>query len=126
LLCARSSSQAACTIGGNIAANSGGPHTLKYGVTVNHTLGVELVTPDGDIVWLGGKVEGAPGYDLLGTCVGSEGTFGIVTRAWVKLTKLPQSANTMLAIFDDFDEGAQAVSDVIAAGIIPAALGNAG
>jgi glycolate oxidase len=116
------SSQAACTIGGNIAANSGGPHTLKYGVTVNHTLGVELVTPDGDIVWLGGKVEGAPGYDLLGTCVGSEGTFGIVTRAWVKLTKLPQSANTMLAIFDDFDEGAQAVSDVIAAGIIPAAL----
>jgi glycolate oxidase len=116
------SSQAACTIGGNIAVNSGGPHTLKYGITVNHTLSVELVMPDGDIVWLGGKVEGAPGYDLLGTCVGSEGTFGIVTRAWVKLTKLPQSANTMLAIFDDFDEGAQAVSDVIAAGIIPAAL----
>jgi glycolate oxidase len=71
------SSQAACTIGGNIAANSGGPHTLKYGVTVNHTLGVELVTPDGDIVWLGGKVEGAPGYDLLGTCVGSEGTLAL-------------------------------------------------
>ncbi|MBV9866637.1 MAG: FAD-binding protein [Abitibacteriaceae bacterium] len=116
------SSQAACTIGGNIANNSGGPHTLKYGVTVNHTLGVELVLPNGDVVWLGGKVEGIPGYDLLGPCVGSEGTFGIVTRAWVKLTKLPEAANTMLAIFDDFDASAQAVSNIIAAGIIPAAL----
>ena len=115
------SSQAACTIGGNIAENSGGPHTLKYGVTVNHTLGVELVTPDGEIVWLGGKVE-TPGIDLLGACVGSEGTFGIITRAWVNLARLPQQANTMLAIFDDFDAGAQAVSNVIAAGIIPAAL----
>jgi glycolate oxidase len=116
------SSQAACTIGGNIAANSGGPHTLKYGVTVNHTLGVELVTPEGEIVWLGGKVEGAPGFDLLGACVGSEGTFGVVTRAWVNLARLPQCAHTMLAIFDDFDEAAQSVSNVIAAGIIPAAL----
>ncbi len=116
------SSQAACTIGGNIANNSGGPHTLKYGVTVNHTLGVELVTPEGEIVWLGGRTAGAPGLDLLGACVGSEGTFGIVTRAWVNLARLPQSAHTMLAIFDDFDEGAQAVSNVIAAGIIPAAL----
>jgi glycolate oxidase len=116
------SSQAACTIGGNIAANSGGPHTLKYGVTVNHTLGVELVTPEGEVLWLGGKVEGAPGLDFLGVCVGSEGTFGIVTRAWVKLSKLPQSAHTLLAIFDDFDQGAQAVSNIIAAGIVPAAL----
>ncbi|HEX8833956.1 MAG TPA: FAD-linked oxidase C-terminal domain-containing protein [Abditibacteriaceae bacterium] len=116
------SSQAACTIGGNIAENSGGPHTLKYGVTVNHTLGVELVTPDGEIVWLGGRVEGMPGFDLLGACVGSEGTFGIVTRAWVKLARLPEAANTMLAIYDDFDAAAQSVSDVIAAGIIPAAL----
>lgn len=116
------SSQAACTIGGNIANNSGGPHTLKYGVTVNHTLGAELVLPNGEVVWLGGKVEGMPGYDLLGPCVGSEGTFGIITRAWVKLTKLPSSAHTMLAIFDDFDDAAQAVSNVIAAGIIPAAL----
>ncbi|MDF2440562.1 MAG: glycolate oxidase [Abditibacteriota bacterium] len=115
------SSQAACTIGGNIAANSGGPHTLKYGVTVNHTLGVELVLPDGEVVWLGDKVTG-PGYDLLGACVGSEGTFGIVTKAWVNLARLPQSANTMLAIFDDFDAAAQSVSNVIAAGIIPAAL----
>jgi glycolate oxidase len=116
------SSQAACTIGGNIAANSGGPHTLKYGVTVNHTLGVEMVLPDGEIVWLGSRAGNAPGYDLLGACVGSEGTFGIVTRAWVNLARLPQSANTMLAIFDDFDAAAQSVSDVIGAGIIPAAL----
>ncbi len=116
------SSQAACTIGGNIAANSGGPHTLKYGVTVNHTLGVEIVLPDGEIVELGGRVEGTPGLDLLGVVVGSEGTFGIVTRAWVKLVPLPQKAHTMLAIFDDFDAAAQSVSDVIAAGIIPAAL----
>ena len=116
------SSQAACTIGGNIAANSGGPHTLKYGVTVNHTLGVELVTPEGDIVWLGGRTASTRGYDLLGACVGSEGTFGIVTRAWVNLAPLPQATNTLLAIFDDFDEGAQCVSNIIAAGIIPAAL----
>lgn len=116
------SSQAACTIGGNIANNSGGPHTLKYGITVNHTLGVELVLPNGDIVWLGGEVEGMPGYDLLGTCVGSEGTFGIVTKAWVKLTPVAKEVYTMLAIFDDFDVAAQTVSNVIAAGIIPAAL----
>ena len=116
------SSQAACTIGGNIAANSGGPHTLKYGVTVNHTLGVELVLPDGEVVWLGSGVEGAPGYDLLGTLCGSEGTFGVVTRAWVKLSRVPQVAHTMLAIFDDFDDAARAVSNVIGAGIIPAAL----
>jgi glycolate oxidase len=116
------SSQAACTLGGNIAANSGGPHTLKYGVTVNHTLGVEMVLPDGKIVWLGGEVEGAPGFDLLGAVVGSEGTLGIVTRAWVKLSPLPAAAHTMLAIFDEFDDAAQCVSNVIAAGIIPAAL----
>ena len=116
------SSQAACTIGGNISNNSGGPHTLKYGITVNHTLGVELVLPSGEVVWLGGEVEGIPGFDLLGTCVGSEGTFGIVTKAWVKLTPIAKSVHTMLAIFDDFDAAAQSVSNVIAAGIIPAAL----
>src|SRR5439155_1660598 len=88
----------------------------------NHALGVEIVLPDGETVWLGGAVEGMPGYDLLGVAVGSEGTFGIVTRAWVKLTPVPLPARTMLAIFDDFDKAAQCVSDVIAAGIIPAAL----
>ena len=120
------SSQAACTIGGNIAANSGGPHTLKYGITVNHTLAVELVLPDGEVVWLGGDengaVEGGLGYDLVGACVGSEGTFGIVTRAWVKLSPLPRHAATMLAIFDDFDQAVQSVTNVIGAGITPAAL----
>lgn len=116
------SSQAACTIGGNIANNSGGPHTLKYGITVNHTLGVELVLPNGEVIWLGGEVEDMPGFDLLGNCVGSEGTFGIVTKAWVKLTPVTKSVYTMLAIFDDFDAAAQTVSNVIAAGIIPAAL----
>jgi glycolate oxidase len=116
------SSQAACTIGGNIANNSGGPHTLKYGVTVNHALGVELVLPDGEVVWIGGKTESTPGYDLLGALVGSEGTFGIVTKAWVKIVPMAQHASTLLAIFDDFDAAAQCVSDIIAAGIIPAAL----
>jgi len=116
------SSQAAATIGGGIANNSGGPHTLKYGVTVNHTLGVELVLPNGEVTWIGGKTESTPGYDLLGAVVGSEGTFGIVTKAWVKLVPLPQHASTLLAIFDDFDSAAQCVSDVIGAGIIPAAL----
>ena len=116
------SSQAAATIGGGIANNSGGPHTLKYGVTVNHTLGVELVLPSGEAVWIGGKTESTPGYDLLGAVVGSEGTFGIVTKAWVKLVPLPQHASTLLAIFDDFDSASQCVSDVIGAGIIPAAL----
>lgn len=116
------SSQAACTIGGNIAANSGGPHTLKYGITVNHTLGIEMVLPDGEIVWIGGEVENTLGFDLLGAVVGSEGTLGIVTKAWVKLVRAPQKAHTMLAIFDDFQQGAQCVTDIIAAGIIPAAL----
>jgi glycolate oxidase len=116
------SSQAAATIGGGVANNSGGPHTLKYGVTVNHTLGVELVLPDGEVTWIGGRVESTPGFDLLGAVVGSEGTFGIVTKAWVKLVPLAQHASTLLAIFDDFDSAAQCVSDVIAAGIIPAAL----
>lgn len=116
------SSQAACTIGGNIANNSGGPHTLKYGVTVNHALGVELVLPNGDVTWIGGRVESTPGYDLLGTVVGSEGTFGIVTKAWVKLIRLPEHANTLLAIFDKFDDASQCVSNIVAAGIIPAAL----
>ena len=116
------SSQAAATIGGGIANNSGGPHTLKYGVTVNHTLGAEVVLPNGEIVWLGGKTESTPGVDLLGTLVGSEGTFGIVTKAWVKLVPMAQHASTLLAIFDDFDAAAQCVSDIIGAGIIPAAL----
>ena len=84
------SSQGACTIGGNVATNAGGPHTLKYGVTVNHVLGVELVTADGEIVQIGGPAEDSPGPDLVGTIVGGEGTLGIVTKIWVRLTRNPQ------------------------------------
>ena len=84
------SSQQACTIGGNVAENSGGPHTLKYGVTTNHVLGVELVLPDGDVIQLGGVVEDVPGYDLRGITIGAEGTFGIVTQATLRLTRQPQ------------------------------------
>lgn len=115
------SSQVVSTIGGNIAENAGGPHTLKYGVTTNHILGVEVVLADGEIVWLGGKTEETSGYDLRGVFIGSEGTFGIVTKAWVKLTRNPQSYRTMRVSFPTVDDAAQAVSDIIAAGIIPAA-----
>jgi glycolate oxidase len=116
------SSQGACTVGGNVAENSGGPHTLKYGVTTNHITGLTLVLPDGEIVHLGGKVEDAPGYDLVGLVVGSEGTTGIVTEVTVRLTPLPQSVRTLLAVFETADQATQTVSDIIAAGILPAAL----
>jgi glycolate oxidase len=116
------SSQGACTIGGNCATNAGGPHTLKYGVTVNHVLGVEIVTADGEIVQVGGPAEDFPGPDLVGTIVGGEGTLGIVTRIWVRLTRNPQGVRTMLAIFNSIDDATQAISGIIGAGIIPAAL----
>ncbi|GIW41529.1 MAG: FAD-binding protein [Candidatus Binatia bacterium] len=116
------SSQPACTIGGNIAENSGGPHTLKYGVTTNHVLGVELVLPSGEVVWLGGAAEETLGYDLLGLVVGSEGTFGIVTKAVLKLSKLPQETATLLAVFSSVDDATRAVSGIVASGIVPAAL----
>ena len=95
------SSQQACTIGGNIANNSGGPHTLKYGVTTNHVLGLEVVLPDGEIMWLGGKTRDPQGYDLLGLFVGSEGTFGIATKIAVRILRKPQAVKTVLAVFDD-------------------------
>jgi glycolate oxidase len=116
------SSQPACTIGGNIAENSGGPHTLKYGVTTNHVLGVELVLPSGEVAELGGPVEGAPGYDLVGLVVGSEGTFGIVTRAWLRLVRAPEGVRTVLAVFDSVEAASETVSGIIASGIVPAAL----
>jgi glycolate oxidase len=116
------SSQVACTIGGNIAENSGGPHTLKYGVTTNHVLGVELVLPNGEVVELGGPVEERCGYDLLGAVVGSEGTMGIVTRATLKLTREPETHRTLLASFPDVDSATRAVSAIIASGIIPGAI----
>jgi glycolate oxidase subunit GlcD len=116
------SSQGASTIGGNIANNAGGPHTLKYGVTVNHVLGLELVLANGDIVTLGDKTEDTNGYDLVGLTVGSEGTFGIVTQATLRLVPLPVDVRTMLAVYGTVDEATQTVSDIVAAGIVPAAL----
>jgi glycolate oxidase len=116
------SSMAACTIGGNVAENSGGLHCLAYGVTTNHVLGVQVVTPDGDIVWLGGKTVDTPGYDLLGAFVGSEGTLGIATQCVVRLTPVPERIVTLLAIFDSVDGASRAVSDIIGHGIIPGAL----
>jgi glycolate oxidase subunit GlcD len=116
------SSQMACTIGGNIAENSGGPHCLKYGMTVNHVLAVEVVLPSGDIVTLGGGGVDLPGYDLLGTFVGSEGTFGIATKATLKLTRLPQMVKTLLAEFITVTDASRSVSEIIADGILPAAL----
>jgi glycolate dehydrogenase FAD-linked subunit len=116
------SSQMACTIGGNVAENSGGPHTLKYGVTTNHVLGVELVLPNGDVVELGGAVEDIPGYDLTGLVVGAEGTFGIVTKATLRLVRQPEAWKTLLGIFESVDDATASVSGIIGAGIIPAAL----
>jgi glycolate dehydrogenase FAD-linked subunit len=116
------SSQQACTIGGNIATNSGGPHTLKYGVTVNHVLGLEVVMPDGEIVWLGGRTREALGYDLAGVFVGSEGTFGIATKIVVRILKKPQAVKTVLAVFDEIDRASEAVSAVIGRGLVPAAM----
>lgn len=116
------SSQAACSVGGNVANNSGGPHTLAYGVTTNHVLGLEVVLDDGRIIWLGGEVPDTPGYDLCGVFVGSEGTMGVVTKVAVKLMEARESVRTLLAIFDRMDPATQTVVDITAAGIIPAAL----
>src|SRR5262245_4173340 len=116
------SSQQACTIGGNIANNSGGPHTLKYGVTTNHVLGLEVVTPDGERLWLGGRTRDAQGYDLVGIFVGSEGTFGIATKIVVRILRKPQAVKTVLAVFDEVDRASDAVSAIIAGGLVPAAM----
>jgi glycolate oxidase len=116
------SSQQACTIGGNIANNSGGPHTLKYGVTTNHVLGLEVVMPDGEVAWLGGKTRETPGYDLAGVFVGSEGTFGIATKIVVRILKKPQAVKTVLAVFDEVDHASSAVSAIIGRGLVPAAV----
>src|SRR5262249_29227246 len=116
------SSQQACTLGGNIANNSGGPHTLKYGVTTNHVLGLEVVLPDGEICWLGGKTRDPQGYDLVGVFVGSEGTFGIATKIVVRLLRRPQAVKTLLAVFDALDDASQTVAAITARGLTPAAL----
>ncbi|RLP86430.1 FAD-linked oxidase C-terminal domain-containing protein [Micromonospora sp. CV4] len=116
------SSQQICSIGGNVAENSGGAHCLKYGFTTNHVTGVDLVTPDGDRVRLGGRAPDAPGYDLLGAFVGSEGTLGIATEVTVRLTRLPESVRTLLAAFESTDQAGAATSAIIAAGVVPAAV----
>jgi glycolate oxidase subunit GlcD len=116
------SSQTVCTLGGNIGENAGGPHTLKYGVTVQHVIGVTLVEPGGEILHFGGKVPGAPGLDFLGIIVGGEGTMGVVTEAWVKLTPLPVAVMTALVAFPTIRDATQTVADIIAEGAIPAAL----
>jgi len=116
------SSQMVSSIGGNVSTNAGGPHCLKYGITVNHVLGLELVTGAGDRVSLGGKVADRPGYDLTGVAVGSEGTFGLVTAITVRLLHAPEAVKTILASFPAIEDASEAVSAIIAAGIIPAAL----
>src|SRR4051794_7744688 len=116
------SSQQICSIGGNLAENSGGAHCLKYGFTTNHVLGAELVTPQGDLVTLGGAAPDAPGYDLLGAVVGSEGTLGIATSATVRLVRLPEEVRTLLVGFESTDQAGAAVSAIIAAGVLPAAI----
>jgi glycolate oxidase len=116
------SSQQICSIGGNVAENSGGAHCLKYGFTVHHVLGVEAVLPDGEIVHLGGALADTPGPDLLGLIIGSEGTLAIVTSITVRVLRRPEAVQTLLAAFDTIDAGGGAVSDIIGAGIIPAAV----
>ncbi|MER6507172.1 FAD-linked oxidase C-terminal domain-containing protein [Nonomuraea sp. NPDC001636] len=113
------SSQQVCSIGGNVAENSGGAHCLKYGFTVNHVEACEIVTPDGDLVVLD-RMD--PGYDLLGAFVGSEGTLGIATRITVRLSRAPEAVTTVLAAFEDIEQGGRAVSAIIGAGIVPAAI----
>ncbi len=116
------SSQIVSTIGGNLAENAGGPHCFKYGMTSNHVVSLEAVLPDGDTVQLGSRAADCPGYDLVGVFVGSEGTFGVATLACLKLTRLPQAVRTLLAAFATLKDACDAVSSIIAGGIIPAAL----
>jgi len=116
------SSQAACTIGGNVAENAGGPHCLKYGVTLNHVVAATVVLPDGEVASLGSSAGESPGYDILGAFVGSEGCFGVALDITVRLERNPQAVRTLLADFTSIEDAARAVSAIIARGILPAAL----
>jgi len=116
------SSQSVCTIGGNLAENAGGAHCLKYGFTTTHVLALDVVLPSGDLVTLGGSSPDAPGYDLTGVFVGSEGTLGVATKITLRITKRPETVQVLLAAFDSIAAAAQTVSDIIAAGLLPAAL----
>jgi len=116
------SSQSICSIGGNVAENSGGAHCLKYGFTTTHVLGLEIVLPDGSLVHLGGKTLDTPGYDLAGVFVGSEGTLGVATKVILRIVKRPECVRTLLAAFPSTNEAGAAVSGIIAAGMLPAAI----
>ena len=116
------SSQKACTIGGNVAENAGGPHCLALGVTTNHVIGLEVVTASGEVEWLGSRGPEPAGYDLRGLFIGSEGTLGIATKVVVRLLPVPETVVTLLAIFDDVERASETVSAVVGAGLVPAAL----
>ena len=116
------SSQIVCSIGGNVAENSGGAHCFKYGFTTNYVTGLELVLPDGTMVRLGGKEVDAPGYDLIGAFVGSEGTLGVVTKIWVRVIPKPETVRTMVAFFDSTSTAGEAVSEIVSHGIVPGAI----
>ena len=116
------SSQRSCTIGGNVGENAGGPHTLLYGVTTNHVLGLEIVTPEGEIVQVGGWSYDTPGYDLTGLLIGSEGTLCIATKIIVRIVHVAEAVKTMVAVFDTMDDASNTVSEIIASGVIPSAI----
>jgi glycolate oxidase len=116
------SSQRACTIGGNVAENAGGPHTLAYGVTTNHVLGLEVVLPDGEVIQAGGSGSDAPGYDLVGLLTGSEGTLGLVTKITLRLMRAPELVKTLLAIYDRTEDAGETVSEITARAITPVAV----
>ena len=116
------SSQRSCTIGGNVGENAGGPHTLIYGVTTNHVLGLEIVTPEGTIVQIGDWTPDSPGYDLTGLLIGSEGTLCIVTKIITRIVHLAEDVKTMVAVFNTMDDASNTVSEIIASGVIPAAI----
>ena len=116
------SSQVICSVGGNVAENSGGAHCLKHGFTVHHVTGLQIVTPRGELTWLGDGTGASPGYDLVGAFTGSEGTLGIVTKIIVRLTKIPEAVTTLLAAFETTGHGGAAVSAIIGSGILPGAI----
>src|SRR4051812_12944728 len=116
------SSQQVCSIGGNVAENSGGAHCLKYGFTVNHVTGLEVVMPDGTVERFGGRAPDPPGYDVVGAFVGSEGTLGIATEVTVRLVRIPETVQTLLAGFRTMDDAGRAVSAIIGAGVVPSAV----
>jgi glycolate oxidase len=116
------SSQIVCTIGGNVAENSGGAHCFKYGFTTNYVTGLELVMPDGELVELGGKECDVPGYDLLGAFVGSEGTLAVATKIWLRVIPKPESVRTLVAFFDSTEQAGEVVSEIVSGGIVPGAI----